>query len=404
MKRIGNKKLIRDINISRILRLINERGQISRTDLSKETGLSLAAICKIIDNLIEMGLVYEAMEGRSTGGRKPVLLSINKEAFYVIGLKIAVNEITFVLTGIDANPVQKLVYPAPYPLSLENIILLIESGVRKIISLASVSLDRFLGVGIGVSGFVNFKEGVVVKSGILRWENVPLKSLLEERLGISIYIDNDVNTLAMAEKIFGVAQKYENFILVTIGRGVGSGIFINGELYRGAIGGGGEFGHIPVNSEGPVCECGNRGCLETYVADPFLVEKAKEGLKKGKESIIPNIVDDIEQISPEIILEAAKRGDKFSREIFSEAGEYLGRGLATLVNILNPELIILSGEGMRAEEFLIDSVIRSLKVHSFANLDKNVRIIPLKLEDETWAIGAAALAINKIFEVREENL
>lgn len=400
MKRIGNKELIREINISKILRLVNERGQISRTELSKETGLSLAATCNIVDYLIDKKLLYEVGEGKSTGGRKPVLLSINKEAFYVIGLKVGAENITFILAGITSNPIKKVVYSVPYPSSPQNILEIIVKGIKELFPLDSFNKNKLLGIGIGISGLINAEDGIVVKSGILGWENVPLKKMLEDKLGINVYIDNDVNTLAIAEKIFGVAQKYENFILVTIGRGVGAGIFIKGELYRGAIGGAGEFGHIVVDPNGLLCECGNRGCLETFIADPFIIERVKTRLKKGEKSIITNLIDNYDEITPQIILEAANLGDKFSKEIFKKVGEYLGRGLSVLVNILNPELIILSGEGMRAQEFIMESTIKSLKSHTFANMCEKLEIVPLKLGDDSWAVGAAALAINKIFEVR----
>lgn len=400
MRKIGSKELIREINVSQILRLINERGKISRTELSKETGLSLAAICNIIDSLIKKGFVSEVGVGESSGGRKPVLLSINKKAYYVIGIKVGAEEITFVLTGIDSNPVEKLVYKTPSSLSLEEVTDAISKGVSNLLSLTSINKKCLLGIGIGISGLVNSESGFVVKSGILGWQDIPLKKLLEKRLKINVYIDNDVNTLAIAEKLFGIAQKYENFVLVTIGRGVGAGIFIKGELYRGAIGGAGEFGHIVVDPNGLLCECGNRGCLETFIADPFIVERVKTKLKKGEKSIITNLIDNLDEITPQIILEAANLGDEFSKEIFKEIGNHLGRGLSILVNILNPELIILSGEGMRAQEFIMESTIKSLKSHTFANMGEKLEVIPLRLGDDSWAVGAAALAINKIFEVK----
>jgi predicted NBD/HSP70 family sugar kinase len=247
-------------------------------------------------------------------------------------------------------------------------------------------------VGVGLAGVIDAELGVCRYSPILHWRDVPLQQLLEQKIGIPVHIDNDVNTLTMAQKWFGAGQDVDDFLVVTVGRGVGLGIVANGQFYRGARGGGGEFGHTVLDPDGPLCNCGRRGCLEAYVADPALLRQAREVLQgRDHNAIAPDELD------PEQLVELAQAGDAALRQIFDAAGRALGRGVANLVNLFNPARIIISGEGVRAGELLFGPLRETVAQHAFNGLVDDTEIVVQEWGDEAWAWGAASLALRDIF-------
>jgi N-acetylglucosamine repressor len=196
-----------------------------------------------------------------------------------------------------------------------------------------------------------------------------------------------VNTLTRVEQLYGLGQQVRDFLVITIGRGVGMGIVVNGHVYRGTRGGGGEFGHMVIDPDGFVCGCGNRGCLETFVAEPWLLHRAHlRGLD------VP---------SPDDLIAAAKAGDLVALDVFTQAGRILGQAIASVVNLLNPALIIISGEGVRAGNFLFAPMHEAVQQHMFGQLAEDVEIRIEPLSDDTWARGAASLVLGKIFSVPE---
>jgi predicted NBD/HSP70 family sugar kinase len=220
-----------------------------------------------------------------------------------------------------------------------------------------------------------------------------LRQKVEERIGIPVHIDNDVNTLAMAEKWFGAGQGVDDFLVVTVGRGVGLGIVVNGQLYRGARGGGGEFGHTVVDPQGPRCDCGKRGCLEAYVADPALLRQAREAASEGRLGKI-----EAADLTTTRMVELARDGEPVLREIFARAGRTLGTAVANLINLFNPTLIIVSGEGVRSGDLLFGPMQEAVAEHTFDGLGQDTRIVIQDWGDEAWAWGAASLVLQGIYK------
>jgi predicted NBD/HSP70 family sugar kinase len=240
-----------------------------------------------------------------------------------------------------------------------------------------------LGVGLGVSGVVDAAAGSV-DSPLLGWRDVPLAARLEQRLGLPVYVDNDVNTLAVAERLNGRGRQVDHFLTVTIGRGVGLGIVADGDIYRGHGGGAGEFGHTTVVPDGPTCSCGKRGCLEALVGDPALVAEARRQrlLKRG---------DGIAELRS-----FADRGNPKAIAVFALAGERLGRAVGDLANILSPELVLISGEGTQAWTHLASSFDEGFRSSLFRPL-RGVRVEVDPWDDARWAVGAATLVLRANF-------
>jgi glucokinase-like ROK family protein len=253
-----------------------------------------------------------------------------------------------------------------------------------------ITKKQLLGVGIGLAGIVDAENGILRQSPIYGWDNVPLRSMLQSKLHIPVYIENDVNTLTLTEKWFGHGQGIDHFLTVTVGRGIGLGIVVNGQFYRGQTGGAGEFGHITIDPKGPLCACGKHGCLEAYVGDPGLIRAAGEAITRGELSVPVQNLDEL--------LSLARAGDAAAIQIFEQAGRILGLGIANLINLFNPKKIIISGEGTREGDFLFGPMKESIQQNTMPGLfDPNtVAIAPWG--DDAWARGAAGLVLREVFE------
>jgi glucokinase-like ROK family protein len=386
---LGNRDLIRAINRSAVLNTIKNFGPISRTDIARRTGLSAATITGITTDLIEDSLVFEKEQGDSSGGRRPILLALNPDGGFVVGLKVTEEHVTGALTNLETTVIEKQTIPISDK-SLDRVISSIVDVVRKLEDQASIKQQNLFGVGIGLAGIVDADRGVLRDSPIFGWHEVPLVDLLQSRLKVPVFIDNDVNTFTLTEQWFGKGQGVDNYLTVTVGRGIGMGIVVNGQLYQGVKGGAGEFGHTVIDPDGPICDCGKQGCLETYASDPALVRAAQRSFENGE---INKVVESIEELQA-----LAEEGNVGAQSIYAAAGEKLGRGIANLINIFNPELIIIGGEGVRAGDLIFEHMRSSIAKNVMPGLAKDTEIKIELWKDDAWARGAAGLVLRELFE------
>jgi len=381
--RSGNRELMRDLNRHLVLNLIKNRGPISRTEVAGQSGLSQATVTNITRDLLADGLIQEAASGPSTGGRRPVLLEIDPAGGYALGMKLTPQAIILALTDLYGEVVRCHGAPAADPRDVPGYLDRLESAIVDFLREAAVATEKLIGIGIGLPGFIDHESGVCRHSPLFGWHDVPLQRLLEDRLSSSVVLDNDVNTLTLYESLFGNGRGIGDFLVVTLGRGVGMGAYVNGRMLRGGRGGAGEFGHIPVWPDGPLCNCGRRGCLEALVSDPALVTQARRlGL-------------DVQ--TPEDLLTLAQAGDAMAAGVYRQAALWLGRGLATLVDIFNPTYLMLSGEGVRASQFWLEPMQRALQAQVFDSFADDMQLIVEPLEDYSWARGAASLVLSELF-------
>jgi predicted NBD/HSP70 family sugar kinase len=386
---LGNRDFIRAINRSAVLNTIKANGPASRTDVARLTGLSGATITGITAELIADDLVFEKSSGDSSGGRRPILLAMNPRGRYVIGLKLTETEVIGALTDLEATVIAKRV-DSIVGHSLEQVLDTLSAAVRTLLHEGGLRKKQLLGVGLGLAGIVDSEHGLLRLSPYFGWRDVPLRELLRTRLRIPIYVDNDVNTLTLAEKWFGAGQGIDNFLTVTVGRGVGLGIVVNGQFYRGAHGGAGEFGHTVIDPDGPPCDCGKRGCLETFVGDPGLLRMAAEAAARGE--LAGPVADTTE------LVRRAVAGEPGARAVLARAGEALGRGVANLINIFNPERLIIGGEGVQAGDWLFDPMRAAVERYVMAGLARDTEIRVEPWGDDAWARGAASLVLRELFE------
>lgn len=378
--RTGSKRLSRDLNRLAILRLIGSAGPIARKDVAQQLGLSPATVTSITRELLERGVVRVADTAPSNGGRPAILLELVGSAASALGVKIAPDHLVGVRVDLDAGLLDRyeLEFDAAAPGSIERLGDVLAEWVGP-----ASSTQPLLGVGLGMPGVVDPRRGSV-DSPMLGWQNVPLGRMLKKRLRVPVVVDNDVNTLAVSERLYGRGRDVENFVTVTIGRGVGLGIVAAGDIYHGYGGGAGEFGHVSAVDDGPVCSCGRRGCLEAVVADPALVAQARAaGILTRRQGI-----DKLRAL--------ADGGDSRAVGVFATAGAVLGRSVAGLVNVLSPELVLVSGEGTQVWAHMAAAFDRALRSNIFPPLSKVVVEVD-PWDDVKWAVGAAALVLRATF-------
>ena len=380
--RRGSPALIRDLNRSAVLALIGTQGPISRAEIARRLSLSAATVTEVTRDLVADGLIRVVDQAPSNGGRPGLLLGLVAEAAQALGVKIAPDHLAIVRVNLDGEVLAG---------REESFDALASDAVEQLAGRLRAAIEdaagtRLLGIGLGVAGIVDARG--IVEAPILGWRQVALGPTLREQIGLPVLIDNDVNTLAVAERLYGRGREAEHFLTVTIGRGVGLGIVVGGDLYRGARGGAGEFGHVTVVADGPRCTCGKHGCLEALVADPALV---RQGVEAGLLAPDGSLAAGIERLRA-----LADAGDPGARRIFAQAGAVLGRAVAGLINVLSPQLVLVSGEGTSAWPHLVGAFEDEVARGTFAPL-RGVAIEVDPWDDAKWARGAAALVLRATF-------
>jgi glucokinase-like ROK family protein len=371
------------------LNTIKTYGAIPRAEIARLTGLSPATVSGIATELIQENLVFEKETGDSSGGRRPIMLAINPHGGCVVGIKVMEDHALGALTDPEATLLGKQSYILT-DTSPEYVAQSLSELVSELLSKSDNPTPNLMGVGVGLAGIVDSGQGLVRQSPFFGWNDVPLRELVQNKVNVPVYVDNDVNTLAFAEKWFGAGRGIHDFLVVTFGRGIGLGIVVNGQFHHGAHGSAGEIGHTVVQPGGELCACGKRGCLEMYASEPAMLRQAAEAYQQGKLSSIPK--------TPEEMIALANQGEKAVQEIFSQAGQLLGQSIANLINIFNPERILINGEGVRAGNWLFNPMLAAIDEHTMPSLRKDVSIFIEPLGDDAWARGAASLVLHELFE------
>ncbi len=368
---------LRDGNRASVLRVIAQRQPIARNEIAAALRLSTATVTSITRELITGGIVEIVEQAPSRGGRPALRLGLVPTAASAVGVKVASDHVVAVRLDLDGQVVDELETPfSPDARSLATLGELLRDFERNWDG-GGVTL----GVGVGVPGIV--RANGVVTSPMLGFDELHFGELLAHELALPVLVDNDVNTLSVAERLYGRGRDLESFATLTLGRGIGLGLVLHGSLYRG-LGGAGEFGHIVVDANGPVCECGNRGCLETLASDPALVAQARAAGVIGPRQGISHLRT------------VAERGDERATRIFATAGSHLGRAVSILANILHPALVLVSGEGTLSWPHLESSFFESFRASTFPPLS-DVRVEVDPWDDRKWATGAAALVLEAPF-------
>jgi predicted NBD/HSP70 family sugar kinase len=400
---IGDPELMRAINRSHILDAIRRHEPISRIDLCRHTRLSRTTVSAIAADLIGQGLIHEERQdaaGTAVRGRPRLRLVMNPNVAFVVGVKLSVHQISVTVTNLKAEVLSYAAIPGPMSaLGPAAVADLIATTAAAELARCRLSLDRTAGLGIGIPGFIDSAAGICQWSPIFGQGPIPFAAMVAARIDCPVIIENDANLVALAERWFGPGPETDNFVVVTVEHGVGMGLIIGGELYRGQHGFGGEFGHIRHDPQGgpsmgsPLCRCGRHGCLEAFVADYALLRDAL-----ALDGSPPPVDEADADRKLHDLIDRARNGDTARRALFDRAGTILGQAIATLATILDPGRIVLSsGDHMRAVDLLRPSLEAAFDACRLPRVGKPCPILFHDQGDDVWARGAASLVLQGLY-------
>lgn len=384
----------------RIVRQLYFSPTSSCSSLSEELGKSIPHVSKSLNELIESGYVLEKGYAPSNGGRPPLVYSLKPENMCIMA--VAMDQLYTRIAVVDLSnhyilPIETIELKL---LNNEDALGILTDHINKIIADLGADRKKLIGVGIGMPGFVNTTYGINY-SYLATHSNESLRAYLERVLQIPVYIENDSSIIALAELKMGLAKGHENVMVINIGWGIGLGMIVNGALFGGHTGYAGELSHIPISESNTLCECGKRGCLETEATLRVVARKAMDEIKKGRvSSLQPN--DNPEQMS-ESIMAAANRGDQYAIELLSDMGTKIGKAIAILIHIVNPELIILSGRGAEVGKILITPIQQALNKYCIPRLAEHTDVKVSQLGHDASLIAAAALVMENFGEAVLQN-
>jgi glucokinase-like ROK family protein len=397
-------------NLRTILQVLLYEPDLSRIQLARKTNLSNTTITNLISELLEQNIVTEVDNGEKNArelrpvGRPRTSIHLEPNARYVVGVHIGVGifrvAVANLLDEMLINRMGQFEINAPSSQVMEKV----AAAIKATLAESGVDRRRVLGIGIGASGLVEVATGINLLAPNLNWHDAPLRDYFQNQLGLPVFVDNNVRAMAMGEAYFGVGRGVDSLAFVYGRVGVGAGLIVRGQPFRGSVSGAGEIGHTVMLLEGgEACRCGNSGCLETLVSESAILRCADVIAKRHPEGILANTMHERQEIAPiERVFEAGRQGDQEVRQMLEERAYYLGVALAGLVNLFNPEMILLGGIFSRGEDFFLETVRRITRQMAFGRMGERVRIESSGFGWKAGVLGAAALALMHFFYQQEQ--
>lgn len=391
-----DKTALNFANKVNVLETLWENHSIFKAEVARLTNLSFPTVMKIIDEFAAKGLVNATGKGVSSGGKPPLMLEFNKDAYYVIGIDINEYRIEVVLMnlllGLEDQRIQDI-------RSNDTSDIIIARVIREITSIIDGNEEksgRIIGIGLGVPGIVDAKRGFVTYSSELNWYNVDIMAALKDVFDTEIIIDESTRAIAMEEKLLGLGKGVNNFLCISLGDGIGSAMVMNGKLYYGSSESSGQLGHMAVEKDGIICDCGNHGCLELYSSGKAIERQARKVVSQGRYTQIGDLVyGELDKIDVYVVFEAAQNHDPVALEILKTAADYLGMAVAGVINFLDPEMIIMEGKISRTGDLYIRMFKEALKERRMKYLGKSTEIIVSRNKSYTGSIGAASFIFER---------
>ncbi len=368
-----------------VLQSIKNHEPISRAHLSQQLNLTKATVSSLVEELIEEGYCHQTGPGKSSGGRRPLMLKFNEKTGYSIGIDIGVNYVLGILTDLRGN----IMFEKNQKMNTNDFnqtILFIEEVISEFIQKGAESNRGVIGIGIGVPGIVNL-DGNVLYTPNLQWEQADLKNIISEKYSLPVIVENEANAGAYGEKCFGVGKESADLVYISLGIGIGTGLILDNKLYRGKSGLSGELGHMIIESQGKLCGCGSKGCWELYASERALINRAHEvlGSKYGSEPSLEGLM-------------AAARKDHEVKTLFDEIGYYLGVGINNIINTFNPEQIIIGNRLTIAKDHLHTSLMQVIKEKTLNEHQTNLTVNYANLSQYSTALGVSAYSIEHYFK------
>ena len=405
---------IREFNRLLVLNYLREHGPISRVMLAQCLGLSRTTVSSIMDALLQDGMVREGhlLDATSKGGRRAILLHFNSEAGRVLGIDVGRTHLTMILTNLAAEIVSQRSVGFDTERGPEICLSILLSEIRTFVEASAVKWNTIAGIGLGIPGPLSADlRHLSSPPHMPGWDNINIWEVLQQAFHKPLFIDKDANMGALGERRWGAGQGCKDIIYVKIGTGIGCGLILNGHIYRGNQGSAGELGHLSIDENGPVCVCGNRGCLETLAAAHAIVEDAQQGISLAQRLAAQGVtLENIpvlsgrEQVDITDVVTAAQHGDASSVAALERAGERIGLALTGLINLLNPAVVVIDGGVARSDEILLAPLRRVVASASLPATWKGTRLLTGKLGITTIALGAALMVLDAAFAINTQSI
>lgn len=386
-----------------ILRALLEHGELSLTDLARVTGMGIPMVSGIVASE-KHGKYIRTREEKATdrAGRPPILARLNGSSGFVIGIDLGRVNTNILVLNLAQEVVAFLHRPSPPLAEEDRVVEWIRSEVDDVVERQSLPMDRLVGVGVAIPEFVRGREGI--GETYLHFGGVPVRDILQDRLRKPVHIEHDAKAMALGELWFGAARRRSNALCLNIGWGLGLGVILDGRVVYGRDGFAGEFGHIEISPAGRTCFCGHTGCLETVASGRAISEIARERLQRGEESrLAQRIGTRIGAVNTQMVVELARSGDALCADILQQAGRALGEGIAMLVNLFNPEVVVLGGRVAGAGDVILGPARTAALQHSMLRLQRNVEFVVSPLGARAGSLGVAMLAARDVFDVEHLN-
>lgn len=387
---------VKNFNKHAVLDLIRfTPGGISRIELAKQLDLTRSAISGIIDDLLTANLVCE-MNEKNSETRRSIGLEINPVRGKVVGIDMGATHANFILADFAAQVIREMEFPFDIIKGPKVCLDQVDKNLQTLFDEAGINKADVYSIGVGVPGPIVSEAGIVSAPPIMPgWDTYPIRKELSDRWGIPVSLNNDAELGALGEWAYGAGRGEHNLVYVKVGTGVGAGLLINGQIYRGSTGSAGEIGHITIDENGPLCSCGNRGCLEAFTGGKAIARKAIDAVRRGQRTVLENIKP-VESISAQDVIAAARRGDLVSQQIFIEAGSHLGTAIASLVNLFNPGIVVIGGGVAQIGDLLLDPIRHTVSQRSLLVASRAVRISAALLGRRSSGMGAVVQANSMI--------
>ncbi len=401
----GTAKYINKLNKVKVLNLIRNSDRISRADIAKMTKLSAPTVSRIVESLMDVGLVNETGPGDSTGGRRPTLLKFSADNNFIIGIDLGTTNIYGVLSNLEAKIIAEKSCPTRVQDGFQSIMARTSEVIEELKGQLGDKAGRIFGVGMAVAGLINRDRNIVEFSPDFHWHNVDVVGELSRWHNMPIVFDNVTRVMALGEYCYGIGKQFKNFVCVNVGYGIGAGIIMNGEPLYGPKGMAGEFGHITLEKDSRVqCECGNFGCLEALASGNALAKAARSKIQAGAKSSIEDMCgNDLGNITAKMVADAAKQGDAVAWDVFNRSAEFLGIGIAGLINLLSPEAIVIGGGVAQSGDILFDMVRKTVNNRALNKISREVAILPATFGMRAAVMGAVSLILNKVLNLEQAN-
>lgn len=389
--------LMREMNIALILECLRRDAPLSRAELAQITGLNKATVSSLVKELLDSHFVHEAGVDSGDKGRPSIQLNLNPQAGCIIGAEVGVDFLSVILTNFAAEVLWRHKESTAQLKGQEPILNRLMEILQEACLQAQVLEQRLLGMGLGLPGLVDSASGTLLFAPNLTWRNVPIRSLLQSKFNFTVYVNNEANMAALGESYFGAARDSDFVLYVATGVGLGGGIVLNRQVLPGAAGFAGEIGHMTMDPNGPRCNCGNFGCLETYVSQWALFRRVREAIESGKDSSLSEMTGGkLDTLTLPMIIEAADNGDPVALAAFQETGRYLGIGIANLINALNPQLVVFGGIYSQAHKHLLSIVREVIQQRALRWSRETTELVLPTYGGDACAMGGVATVFHHI--------